>query len=64
MSRKPRMFGMTEKEWYAQGNPPGSFDEVIRMAEENGRTVRRRSLRAHPWDEWQVPAAETPEQPA
>lgn len=58
MSRVQRVFGMTRAEWYAQGNPPGSFDDVIRMAEENQRRIYRASRVPHQWDEWDVPATQ------
>ena len=53
-----RVFGMTKAEWYAQGNPPGSFEEVIRMAEENSRVIRRNRLAPHPWDAFDERLAE------
>ena len=46
---------MTEAEWYALGNPPGSFDDLLEMAREN--TARMTlgppsKLKPHIWDEW------------
>lgn len=49
---EPIVFGMTEDEWYAQGNPPGSFDDVIRMGEENARKLYRSALAPHLWDQF------------
>lgn len=58
-SGEPRtVFGMTREEWYAEGNPPGSFEEVIRMAERNTEQIRRAARSPHPWDGWDVNAPE------
>ena len=43
---------MTEAEWYALGNPPGSFDDLLRMARENSVRLHLGAFRPHPWDEW------------
>jgi hypothetical protein len=50
MTDVERVLGMTREEWDALGNPPGSWEATIEMAEENSRTLRRATLTPHPWD--------------
>ena len=40
----------TEDEWYALGNPPGSFDDVLEMSRQSAEQIRGASLTEHPWD--------------
>lgn len=58
MDTATRPPAMTEDEWYALGNPHGSFDVVLDMAEENSRAIRRANLAPHPWDTFDEKLAE------
>jgi hypothetical protein len=46
----PTLKDMTEDEWYALGNPPGSFDDVLEMGRQNAEAMKRASRTPHPWD--------------